>query len=184
MLALVTTQAGALEVRAPDSATREAAEGIRRSARAGLAELRAVVRALGEDARRDPTPGLGAVPGLVATSCEAGADVRLNDALDPGERDALPSPIGRVVYRAVQEGLTNAHRHAPGAPVDIVLSGSAGAVAEVNVSNPLVPGGERGAGTGLAALRRRVEVLGGDLDARATHGRFELRLRLPWEVTA
>ena len=47
-----------------------------------------------------------------------------------------------------------------------------------------IPGGEAGAGTGLRTLRGRLAVLGGELDARASRGRFELCARLPWEATA
>lgn len=182
VLALVTMQAGALEVGANDPEAIAAAQGIRRTARSGLAELRAVVRALGEDSRLDPAPGLSAVPRLVEASREAGGVVALTDELTDAE--ALPSSTGRVVYQVIQETLTNAHRHAPGAPVDISLSGAPEAGLILIAGNPLVPGGERGAGTGLDALRSRVRVLGGELDARAKSGRFELRMQLPWEAVA
>lgn len=82
------------------------------------------------------------------------------------------------------QALTNAHRHAPGAAVDVALSGAPGASLEVRVGNALAPGGEAGAGTGLRTLRGRLAVLGGELDARASRGRFELCARLPWEATA
>lgn len=181
VLALITMQAGALEVKSRDPETVTAAEQIRESARSGLRELRTVVRAFGADARRDPMPELSAVPRLVAASQAAGADVRLSDEIAPGPA-TVPSSVGRLAYQAVQEGLTNAHRHAPGAPVAILLSGVPEAGIEVTVSNPLAPGGERGSGTGLSRLRSRVEVLGGELEARAAQGRFELRVLLPWEV--
>lgn len=183
VLALVTMQAGALEVNAKEATVVSAAEQIRETARSGLAELRAVVRALGADARRDPAPALSTIPQLVEASRAAGAEVILRDELDAGG-GGVPSSTGRVIYQAVQESLTNAHRHAPGAPVEIVLSGAPGAGIEVRVSNPLTPGGERGAGTGLASLRSRVEVLGGTAEARALQGRFDLRVRLPWEENA
>ena len=57
-----------------------------------------------------------------------------------------------------------------------------GAGIAITVANPLAPGGERGAGSGLVALRSRVELLGGVFGARASRGRFELRAELPWEV--
>lgn len=183
VLALVTMQAGALEVNAKEATVVSAAEQIRETARSGLAELRAVVRALGADARRDPAPALSTIPQLVEASRAAGAEVILRDELDAGGA-GVPSSTGRAIYQAVQESLTNAHRHAPGAPVEIVLSGAPGAGIEVRVSNPLTPGGERGAGTGLASLRSRVEVLGGTAEARALQGRFDLRVRLPWEENA
>ena len=182
VLALVTMQAGALEVGARDTEVISAARGIRQTARSGLAELRVVVRALGEDTRLEPAPGLSAVPRLVEASRDARGVVSLTD--DLADAEALPSSTGRVVYQVIQETLTNAHRHAPGAPVDISLSGAPDAGLTVTVANPLVPGGERGSGTGLAALRGRVQVLGGELDARARSGRFELQVRLPWVAAA
>ncbi|MFT4135584.1 sensor histidine kinase [Microbacterium sp.] len=182
VLALVTMQAGALEVRSTDPDTVAAAEQIRASARTGLADLRAVVRALGEDARRDPAPDLAAVPRLVEASRAAGATVGFRDELSASDRTELSPAIGRVLYQVTQEALTNAHRHAPGAPVDIVLTGAPGEGVRLEVGNPLAPGGDRGAGTGLAALRGRVEVLGGRLDAHAAQGRYELSVHLPWEA--
>lgn len=126
VLALVTMQAGALEVNAKEATVVSAAEQIRETARSGLAELRAVVRALGADARRDPAPALSTIPQLVEASRAAGAEVILRDELDAGGA-GVPSSTGRAIYQAVQESLTNAHRHAPGAPVEIVLSGAPGA---------------------------------------------------------
>ena len=183
VLALVTMQAGALEVQSKDPQTVAAAEQIRASARKGLADLRAVVRALGEDTRRDPAPDLAAVPRLIQASRDAGAVVEIQDGLSEADRSALSPAIGRVLYHVTQEALTNAHRHAPSAPVAVTLTGRPGSGIELGVRNRLAPGGERGAGTGIASLRNRVEVLGGQLGARATHGHYELRVWLPWEAT-
>ena len=182
VLALVTMQAGALEVQSKDPQTVAAAEQIRASARKGLADLRAVVRALGEDTRRDPAPDLAAVPRLIQASRDAGAVVELRDELTDENRTALSPAIGRVLYHVTQEALTNAHRHAPSAPVAIALTGSPGPGIELEVRNQLVPGGDRGAGTGIASLRNRVEVLGGQLHAHATQGHYELCVWLPWEA--
>ncbi|MFT3875731.1 MAG: histidine kinase [Propioniciclava sp.] len=180
VLALLTMQAGALEMSAKDPEVAASAEAIRVTARTGLADLRAVVRALGEDDRRDPAPGLAAIPQLVEASRSAGATVGFLHEIDEhGAR--LPASLGRVLYTLVQEGLTNAHRHAPGVAVDIALSGRPGDGVEVTISNQLGPGGERGAGTGLDSLRNRVQLLGGAFEARATRGRFELHAHLPWE---
>ncbi len=183
VLALVTMQAGALEVNAKDPSVAEAAGHIRESARAGLVELRSVVHALGADARRDPAPGWETIPRLLDASRTAGAEVRLHDEL-PADRSTLSSSTGRALYQALQEALTNAHRHAPGAPVEIILSGAPGAGVTARVSNPLTPGGERGAGTGLERLRSRVEALGGKIEARIERGAFTLQVWLPWEVSA
>lgn len=183
VLALVTMQAGALEVQSKDPETVAAAEQIRASARKGLTDLRAVVRALGEDTRRDPAPDLAAMPRLIQASRDAGAAVEFRDELAEEDRSVLSPAIGRVLYHVTREALTNAHRHAPSAPVAIALTGSPGSGIEVEVRNPLTPGGDRGAGTGLASLRNRVEVLGGKLRARAAHGHYELHVWLPWEAT-
>ena len=182
VLALVTMQAGALEVQSKDPQTVAAAEQIRASARKGLADLRAVVRALGEDTRRDPAPDLAAVPRLIQASRDAGAVVELRDELTDENRTALSPAIGRVLYHVTQEALTNAHRHAPSAPVAIALTGSPGPGIELEVRNQLAPGGDRGAGTGIASLRNRVEVLGGQLHAHAAQGHYELCVWLPWEA--
>ena len=182
VLALVTTQAGALEVRSKDPETVAAAEQIRSTARKGLADLRAVVRALGEDTRRDPAPDLAAMPRLIQASRDAGALVELRDEIVDEDRSALSPTTGRLLYHVTQEALTNAHRHAPSAPVAVALAGSPGSGVEIEVRNPLAPGGERGAGTGLNSLRNRVEVLGGELHARVTQGHYELRVWLPWEA--
>ncbi|MFT4218963.1 MAG: histidine kinase [Microbacterium sp.] len=182
VLSLVTTQAGALEVSTTDPSTRTAAESIRSTARRGLADLRAVVRALGdEDVSRGPARGLAAIPALIEESRRAGATVSFADGIGIQTAE-VPDSIGRVLYRLVQEALTNAHRHAPGSPVDVDLSGASGARVSIAVGNPLAPGGERGAGSGLGTLRNRVELLGGTLDARAARGMFELRAELPWEA--
>ena len=83
----------------------------------------------------------------------------------------------------VQEGLTNARRHAPGQPVRVEVTVRPGDGVEVGVTNPVThePAAEKmGAGMGLVGLTERVALLGG----RLTHGReggtFALSARLPW----
>lgn len=176
-LTLITMQAGALEVRTADTETANAAAAIRESARGGLRELRSLVHMLGPDERRDPLPGIAMIPDLVASSRKAGADVELADAVEAGRVSAL---VGRLAYQVVQEGLTNAHRHAPAAPVRVSLAMDDAAL-RVEVSNPLAPGGEGGAGTGLARLQRRAAMLGGEVKALAANGRFTLSANLPCE---
>ena len=85
----------------------------------------------------------------------------------------LPASVGRTAYRVVQEGLTNARKHAPGAAVEVAvtLDDERGLVAEV-VSRPAVgvgaaaTGAMPGAGTGLVGLAERVALAGGELRAR------------------
>lgn len=182
-LALLTMQSGALQVGTTDPKVAEAADQIRRTARAGLADLRSVVRALG-DASTELTPappGLEGLSELVAASRAAGAEIQLEVDLPQGGEDLVPPAIGRAAYLATREALTNAHRHAPGAPVRIAVRGRAGEGVTVTASNPLAPGGEAGSGIGLKALTERVHVLGGRTRAEAARGRFALVVELPWE---
>jgi signal transduction histidine kinase len=90
--------------------------------------------------------------------------------------------IGATVHRIVQESLTNAIRHAPGAPVDVALSRPQPDRVGVRVSNGPSPGRPQlqGSGTGLAALADRVAALGGSLRAEVIPaGGFAVAAELP-----
>jgi signal transduction histidine kinase len=83
----------------------------------------------------------------------------------------------------VQEALTNARKHAPGAPVRVAISGCAEQGLAVAVENALAPGGGvlPGAGSGLAGLRERVQLVGGRIEHGPTAaGEFHLKAWLPW----
>jgi signal transduction histidine kinase len=189
-LSLLSVHAGALQFHpdAPASEIAGAAEVIRTSASAALDDLREVITVLREepdDAAGPPQPGFGQLDGLLAESRSAGmvVDARI-DVPAVGE---LPTSAGRTAYRVVQEGLTNARKHAPGAPVEVSVTcdGEAGLVVEVisraaigapRASAPVVPG----SGTGLIGLAERLALAGGDLEHRATaDGGFVLRAMLP-----
>jgi len=86
----------------------------------------------------------------------------------------------------VQEGLTNARKHAPGEPVRVVLSGVPGAGLGISVVN-VAPADSAdgpvpvpGSGTGLIGLAERVGLTGGKLESGAVDGDFTLRAWLPW----
>jgi len=81
-----------------------------------------------------------------------------------------------VLYRAVQEGLTNARRHAPGATTHLVRTQDEQRVG-FTLSNPAQSVDEPG--RGLIGMRERVESLGGTLDAEVVDGRFVLAVSLP-----
>jgi signal transduction histidine kinase len=206
-LTLLATYAGALEYRpdAPPQQLSHAAGVVRASVHQALEELREVIGLLrDEDAAgvasaagddrgdRDERPGgrppptLADLPRLVGESRDAGARVRLRDeVVDP---DALPALAGRTAYRVVQEGLTNARKHAAGRPVKVLLAGSPGARLRIDIRNPLPDAGTRaagpgipGTGTGLVGLTERVRLAGGQLDHQVTAaGEFHLRAWLPW----
>jgi signal transduction histidine kinase len=194
-LSLLATYAGAIEYRpdAPPEQMARAAGVVRAGAHQALDELREVITVLREDdgpgdgdTEQRPQPGLADLPRLVEESRDAGARVRLDDRVaDPA---ALPGAAGRTAYRVVQEGLTNARKHAPGEQVQVVVDGRPGGGLLIDIRNPLVNGhatggaGPVGGGseTGLIGLTERVRLAGGELDHQVTDGEFRLSARLPW----
>jgi signal transduction histidine kinase len=105
--------------------------------------------------------------------------------IEASELASVPAGLGRTVYRIVQEGLTNARKHAPGEPVQVVIDGRPGGELLIEIRNPLVNGQATGpaiggSGTGLIGLTERVRLAGGELDHQAADGEFRLSARLPW----
>ncbi len=187
-VSLLSLHAGALEFR-PDASPEEVAEAagvIRSAARAALEELREVVGVLRDgdagDAPEPPQPTLADVPALVDESRAAG--VRITCRIDVPDAAAAPPALGRTAYRIVQEGLTNARKHAPGAAVDVALTkGDERLVVEVVSRRPVGVAADAlpGAGSGLVGLTERVELAGGVLEhGVAPGGDFVLRATLPW----
>jgi signal transduction histidine kinase len=193
-ISLVTLHAGGLEVNpasGPDDVERTAVL-IGEHARVALHDLREVLGVLRADddadepdgaAAAEPQPTLCDVPRLVEASRAAGVRVRLADPLpaDP------PPLVGRTAYRVVQECLTNAHRHAPGATVAMRIQGVPGGHLVVELSNGRAVGSELagrsgpGAGTGLVGLTERVQLAGGSLTSGPDGvGGFTVRAVLPW----
>ncbi|MET4226400.1 sensor histidine kinase [Oerskovia enterophila] len=109
---------------AMDAEARVVLAEIADDARHALGELRQVLAVLQrtEGADRAPQPGSGDIGALVDAARSAGQQVRV-----VGDVPVLPSAQGLVLYRAVQESLTNARRHAPGQPVTLTLTLGAGA---------------------------------------------------------
>ncbi|GAA0453553.1 two-component sensor histidine kinase [Paractinoplanes deccanensis] len=179
-ISLLAVHAGALEVRREASPEEQKAAGtIRQSAHDALEDLRTVIGMLRTPGEDKPQPTLGDVPALVEQSREAGAEVGL--AFDGG--DGVPEQVGRNAYRIVQEALTNARKHAPGAPIKIKISRTAEPGLTVEVGNALAASTSRlpGAGAGLTGLRERVQLVGGRLEHGPTpSGEFHLKAWLPW----
>jgi signal transduction histidine kinase len=191
-VSLLSVHAGALEFRpdAPPGEIAEAAAVIRASARSALEELREVIGVLREGGDGEagepepPQPTFADVPALVEESRTVGMRVRCR--IDVAGAETAPDVLGRTVYRIVQEGLTNARKHAPGAAVDVSVSRDGqGVVVEVVSRRPVgvavaaepLPG----AGSGLIGLSERVALAGGDLQQGPdAAGDFVLRATLPW----
>jgi signal transduction histidine kinase len=186
-LSLLSVHAGALEFN-PDAPAEEVADAagvIRESARAALDELRGVIGVLredgGESLTQPPQPTLADLDALVEESRAAGmrvaASIELGDA-------APPAAVGRTAYRIVQEGLTNARKHAPGAAVTLTVRAPDGDLGiEVRSLAPVAVAAVStlpGAGTGLIGLAERVSLAGGQLEHGVDpDGAFVLRARLP-----
>lgn len=189
-LTLLAAYAGALEFR-PDAPPEELARAggvIRSGAHEALEELREVIGVLREDPgdprpdRDRPQPTLADVPRLVAETRAAGTAVQLTDRLG-GAAAGVPDALGRTVFRVVQEGLTNARKHAPGSPVTVLLAARPERTLLVVVDNRTTGGTAEappGSGTGLIGLRERVGLAGGTLGTRTGRGRFRLWAALPW----
>jgi signal transduction histidine kinase len=132
-----------------------------------------------------PQPQLADLPALVDTARRAGVGVELSV---PAELGRVPAGVGLCAYRIVQESLSNASQHAPGAAVTVSVDHDARAV-QLSVANgpgpPAArPGRERGQshgpGHGLTGMRERVALLGGSLSAGPTPaGGFMVSVELP-----
>jgi signal transduction histidine kinase len=197
-ISLLSVHAGALEFRpdAPPEEIAEAAGVVRGAAHAALQELRDVIGVLRDDQDgsvrererpEPPQPTLADIPALVQESREAGARVTLR--IDAPALASMPAGLGRTAYRIVQEGLTNARKHAPAAAVDVEVAGADGQLAVRVVSRRPVGVVARagatvrtpGAGTGLIGLAERVALSGGTLEHGPDGaGDFVLRATLPW----
>ena len=180
-ISLVALHAGGLEV-GPDQRpeVRDTAALIRSSAVQALDELRTAIGVLREGEPRSlEQPGLNRLADLVAEARQAGQEVDLE--IDDLDVSASPG-VGRDVYRIVQEGLTNARKHAPGEPVHVAVSRVDDEV-DVRLVNRCSEraSGLPGSGSGLIGLVERVTLAGGTLThAVTTTGDFELHARLPW----
>ncbi|HEY3001496.1 MAG TPA: histidine kinase [Kribbellaceae bacterium] len=187
-VSLIALHAGGLEVNpavGPEK-VEESAGLIRQTARQAMEDLRQVLGVLRRDVSADgedlaPVPDATGLERLLAASRDAGVTVHSTVDL-PAD---LPQPLGRTVYRIVQEALTNVHKHARGAATDVVATGAAGQGVTVSVTNQRPVAAESllpGSGAGLVGLRERVRLAGGTLTAGpAAGGGWWVEAWLPWD---
>jgi signal transduction histidine kinase len=191
-MSLVALHAGALAYRTDLSAaeTRATAGIIQANSQGALADLREILSLLRDTSGEldasghRPQPTLADLETLLDGERAAGADITLHS--DVEDRDALPVSIGRSAYRILEEGLTNARKHARHAAVTVELTGRPGRGLDLCMRNAVRVGGDHhrddGNGFGLIGLAER---------AAASHGRFHhgvtpdgdflLRAWLPWD---
>lgn len=180
-LGIVVLQAGAAEQvldRDPER-VRTALGVIRQAGLDGIDEMSRLLGLLrGEaEASRSPEPSLAELPGLLQRSREAGLDVVLDTVGDPRP---LPAPIDLSAYRIIQEGLTNALRHARNDRPATLRVEYAEDWLRLDLRNPLGRDEGSGGGRGLVGIRERVNVFGGTFRAGPIGtGLWELAVELP-----
>ena len=191
-LSLVALHAGALEYRAgldPEQ-VRETAAVVRENAHEALGELREVLGLLRDPAATDeqsrPQPPFAQVGDLLEGTRAAGSPVTyVLDRVGEDDLARLPVSTSRHLYRVVQETLTNARKHAPGAPVHVRLHGAPGERVGIEVTNPVPPQPPAAplpsSGWGLTGLSERLRLTGGGLDVQQhAGGVFTVNAWLPW----
>ena len=180
-LGVVVLQAGAAEqvLDQDPGKAREAMQLIRATGQEAITELGTLVALIRDEQPpgRDPQPTLRDVERLAATTRSAGLAVTVQTDGQP--RD-LPASVELNAYRVIQEGLTNALKHAPGSTVQVVLRYHPGGLdVEVRDDGTDTAGGP-GSRRGLAGLRERAAVFGGQFEAgRDPQGGWKVRASFP-----
>jgi signal transduction histidine kinase len=185
-VSVMTVQASGVRrlLRPEQEQEREALLAVEQTGREALAEMRRVVGALRdpeEGPALAPRPSLSRVDKLVAQARETGLPVDLEME---GEPVPLPAGVDLTAYRLVQEGLTNAIKHAAARHADVrVRYGDDYVEIEVCDDGRGADGPDSassGGGHGLVGMRERVSIYGGELEAGPrAEGGFRLRARLP-----
>ncbi|NKZ08709.1 histidine kinase [Actinomadura latina] len=186
-LALIAVRAGALQVaQGLDDRYRAAAAELRTGAADATDRLREIIGVLredaGEDTGEDPAapvrPTRETIPDLVDRARASGVPVHLTGTLP----DLAPM-AALTAHRVVQEAITNAAKHAPGAAVTVTLTGPGDGTGTVTVANDPPPGHPPplpAGGRGLTGLTERVRLLGGTLHAApAPGGGFTVTADIP-----
>ncbi|MFD3544180.1 sensor histidine kinase [Streptomyces sp. NPDC058655] len=174
-VSLISVQSAALQVSTTDPRVQESARTVRELAATTLGELRqmlGVLRASGSTVDvRAPQPRLADLPQLIADS-GLDAEFRTEVSLVGAGASAWSPTVQRAAFRTVQEGLTNASKHAPGAPIDVHLC-ETGRHLHVKVRNAAPPPEAQPldlptSGFGLTGLCERAHLAGGRVQAGRT----------------
>jgi signal transduction histidine kinase len=181
-VSVMVLQVGAVRHNLPASPPedRDALARVEQAGRTALAEMRRLLGAMRRDEdglELGPEPGLDALDALVEDVSRAGLPVRLRRDGDPFP---LPRTIDLSAYRIVQEGLTNALKHAHASHADVTVRYRPDDVQLQVVDDGNGPAPSNGHGNGLVGIRERVNIYGGQMTAgRAPAGGFVLTARLP-----
>jgi len=181
-VSVMVLQVGAVRHKLPRELDEDsdALQRVEEAGRTALAEMRRLLGAMrryGDDVDLAPQPGLDGLDALAEDVGRAGLPVRLHVE---GQSFQLPRAIDLSAYRIVQEGLTNALKHAQASHADVTLRYALGGI-EVEIAddgNGVAT--SDGLGHGLVGIRERAKIFGGDMNAGSGPGAgFVLTVRLP-----
>jgi signal transduction histidine kinase len=180
-VSVMVLQVGAVRHGLPAGREEDAAalQRVEQAGRTALTEMRGlldVLRREGESAELGPQPTLAELDALLSSVRRAGLPVGLRVEGTPA---SLPAAVELSAYRIIQEGLTNALKHAHAGRADVVIRYGGDAL-EIEVRDDgRTPPAESPQGHGLVGIRERVKLYGGDMSASAGDRGFTLRTRLP-----
>jgi signal transduction histidine kinase len=181
-VSVMVLQTGAVRHRLPAALAddREALKDVEQAGRTALAEMRRLLGAMrheGDEVELSPQPGLGGLDALIGDVRRAGLPVALHVE---GEPVPLPPAVDLSAYRIVQEGLTNALKHAQASRADVTVRYCPGEL-QIEVRDNGRGGSARnGPGHGLVGVRERVRIYGGEVTAEtAAGGGFILSTSFP-----
>jgi signal transduction histidine kinase len=183
-VSVMTVQAGAAEemLKLDPARALDPVRAVQETGRNALVEMKRLVGMLregDEEAGLAPQPGLGDLHGLIAQVRDAGLTVELRVE---GEPRGLPIGVDLSAYRVVQEGLTNALKHAGPAAATVTVRYGADELAVEVTDTGTASVVSNGGGHGLVGMRERVGVFGGSFHAGPRDGGgFEVCARLPFE---
>jgi signal transduction histidine kinase len=181
-MSVMVLQVGAVRHKLPHTLDddRDSLGRVEQAGRTALAEMRRLLGAMrsdGDAVELGPQPGLDALDSLVGDVAHAGLPVRLH--VD-GEPYDLPRAIDLSAYRIVQEGLTNALKHAEASRADVTVRYRPDQLELEVADDGKGPAATNGHGHGLVGIRERAKIYGGEMSAGpAPAGGFILSARLP-----
>lgn len=165
----------------PDSAL-ESLGAIKQSARQSLGELAQMLRVLRDDDKFEALASMENVSSLIESHRNYGLEVigQFDEGLS-----SLEASTQLVVYRCLQEALTNAGKYADPKEVKVAIISQAGEL-RIHITNEFNPASHKplSGGYGLVGLRERVETVGGLVEVSDSDGFFELDIAIPLEDEA
>ncbi|MGE5690691.1 MAG: sensor histidine kinase [Pseudomonadota bacterium] len=182
-VSVMVLQVGAVRHKLPPTLEedKDALQRVEQAGRTALVEMRRLLGAMRQDSdglELAPQPGLDGLDSLLDEVGRAGLPVELHVDGDPFP---LPRGIDLSAYRIVQEGLTNALKHAHASHADVTVHYAPRELRIEVRDDGAGAAASDGLGHGLVGVRERVKIYGGEMTAGAANGGFVLSARLPIE---